>query len=397
MNQRALTISCYIGYFLIGVIGLVYAPALPLMIDNFGITLVAAGAIFPAKSIGSLIGSPLGGRLSDYWGRKPVVLWGCVIQGVGLAMIALCSQWWMVLALFALAGIGGGFVNIPLNALISDINPHRRGAALNTLHALFGLGSLVGPLLVGFVLSLQVSWQAVFCAVAGFWLLYGLLMATQKFPQTQGQSRAGRSRTQQSTVALSDLLRHPVFLLLLSIAFVYNGLAHGLVGWLNTYMDSLDFSVLVGSGLVSLFYLGLTTGRFTCRVYSDSLGYSKVLLLCALGSVIFYPLAVLATSPLLIALGVTLAGFSLSGLYPTGLAYVNTLFPDGAGTTIGVMSVAMSTGATALPWLIGVLAETRGFRFGLGLGAVTALWLLIAALWVRAMEQRAHRPTGVAG
>ena len=61
MNQRALTISCYIGYFLIGVIGLVYAPALPLMIDNFGITLVAAGAIFPAKSIGSLIGSPWAG------------------------------------------------------------------------------------------------------------------------------------------------------------------------------------------------------------------------------------------------------------------------------------------------------------------------------------------------
>ena len=144
-------------------------------------------------------------------------------------------------------------------------------------------------------------------------------MATQKFPQTQGQSRAGRSRTQQSTVALSDLLRHPVFLLLLSIAFVYNGLAHGLVGWLNTYMDSLDFSVLVGSGLVSLFYLGLTTGRFTCRVYSDSLGYSKVLLLCALGSVIFYPLAVLATSPLLIALGVTLAGFFPFGAVSHGV------------------------------------------------------------------------------
>ncbi len=385
MNQKVLTLTSYSVYFLIGVIGLIFAPALPQMIEDFGITLAAAGAIFPAKFIGSFAGAFAGGVLSDRLGRKPVVLWGCLLQAAGMALIPSSASWWLVLALFVLIGLGGGFVNTALNALISEVNSHRRGAAMNTLHGIYGVGSLVGPVIVGFVLSQAVSWQTVFRGAAVLWAIFAAIAAVQSYPQvTRKPVHSGEPETSTS---MGRVLLHPIFLLLFLVSFIYNGAATGLVGWINTYMDSLNFSLLLGSSMVSLFYLGLTVGRFTCRVYADRVGFSRIILLCALGSAVSYPLAAFASHPAAIASGVFFAGLFFSGLHPTGLAYANTLFPTAAGTTTGLLSMAMSLGATIVPWLIGLLAQWGGFQWGLGLGVILVVGLVAVAVRLLVLER----------
>jgi len=176
---------------------------------------------------------------------------------------------------------------------------------------------------------------------------------------------------------LKSFLIHPILITLFFVSFFYNGAATGLVGWINTYMEQMQFSTILGSSMVTVFYIGLTTGRFLCGIFSDRLGFSRTILICSIGSLLFYPLAVFTSQPILIAAGVILSGFFFSGLHPTGLAYANRLFPDSAGTVTGMLSTAMTLGAMILPWLIGLIADYSGFRAGLGL-AFASLFILVA-------------------
>jgi FHS family glucose/mannose:H+ symporter-like MFS transporter len=372
MNKRLLNITSYLGYFFVGIVTVILSPSLPFMIRDFNITLAAAGAAFTSRSAGSFFGVLLGGFLSDKLGRKPLIIIGALVQGIALAVIGSTGSWYMVLLFFIINGIASGFFNASVNTLVAEINIERRGAAMNVLHGVYGLGSLIGPMAIGLVLTWQFGWRLVFYGAGTLWFLFLLLAIGLPFPDPK-EKRVD----QQQPLPLKSFLIHPILITLFFVSFFYNGAATGLVGWINTYMEQMQFSTILGSSMVTVFYIGLTTGRFLCGIFSDRLGFSRTILICSIGSLLFYPLAVFTSQPILIAAGVILSGFFFSGLHPTGLAYANRLFPDSAGTVTGMLSTAMTLGAMILPWLIGLIADYSGFRAGLGL-AFASLFILVA-------------------
>ena len=386
MNKSLLSFSSYTGYFLVGIVALIFAPTLPIMIKDFDITLGIAGIIFPAYSIGSFTGVLLGGILSDITGKKALIIVGSILQAVGLAFIPIVSSWAVVLGIFSIMGLGRGFLNTCFNAFVADINPHRRGAALNALHGVYGIGSLIGPLIIGLLLTFQYSWKLIYFGVAGIWMVYTIVNIFLQYPTT------GHIKKFEIKVdALKTIISSRVFILLFLISFIYNGAATGLVGWINTYMDQMKYPALFGASMVSVFYLGLTLGRFICSYLSDRWGYSKTILACAIGSFIFYPLTIFTSSPVTIALGAFFSGLFFSGLHPTGLAYANTIFSSISGTVTGLLSAAMSLGAMSIPWFIGLVAENSNFKAGLSIGYILVTILVCVAVFLILTERREKR------
>jgi MFS family permease len=387
MNKRLLTLTSYLGYFFIGLISIVLSPSLPYIIKDFNISLAIAGAAFTAGAAGSFFGVFAGGVLSDVLGRKPLIILGCIVQGAAMAAIASTHSWFTVLLFFVVNGIAGGALSTSLNALVAEINVERRGAAMNTLHGVYGVGSLIGPVIVGLVLTWQFGWRFVFYGAAALWILFLLLILALPFPS----AGAGVKTSKQDKIPVRSFLFHPVFILLFFVSFIYNGAATSLVGWINTYMDEMQFSAFFGSSMLTVFYIGLTFGRFLCGIFSDRSGFSRIILICSFGSLLFYPMAIYTQHPILIVIGVFLSGFFFSGLHPTGLAYANRLFPTAAGTITGTLSTAMSLGAMAIPWLTGLIADKSGFQTGLGLGF--ALLFVLAAISIRLLyvEKKADK------
>jgi MFS family permease len=373
VNKRLLTVTSYLGYFLIGLITVVLSPSLPFMIKDFNISLGVAGAVFTARAGGSFFGVFLGGILADKLGKKPLVIIGCLVQGISMTVIASANSWFIVLLFFIINGIFGGFLNTSLNTLVAEIYADRRGAAMNALHGVYGLGSLIGPLAIGLVLTWQFGWRMVFYGAAVLWILYMFLALGSPLPKVEKDST-----DKQKLAPVKSFLFHPVFILLFIVSFIYNGSATSLVGWINTYMNEMEYSTILGSGMVTVFYIGLTAGRFLCGLFSDRIGFSRTILYCSIGSLLFYPLAIYSSQPILIAIGVILSGFFFSGLHPTGLAYANKLFASSAGTVTGALSAAMSSGAMIVPWLVGLIADKAGFQAGFGLG-LALLFILVAA------------------
>ncbi len=185
------------------------------------------------------------------------------------------------------------------------------------------------------------------------------------------------------------MLRQGPFLALFLISFIYNGVAYSLLGWVAVFMqESAGFSVFLSVSMVSVFYVALTIGRFVVAAFAERVGYGTIFLVLALGITLSYPLVVLDLHPWLVVAGVFLTGLSLSGLFPTALAYGSRLYPEQTGTVSGTLNAALTLGGMIPPLWTAVLAGAWGLQAALGVNYIMVPPLIWLALYLGRRETR---------
>jgi fucose permease len=113
-----------------------------------------------------------------------------------------------------------------------------------------------------------------------------------------------------------------------------------------------------------------------------------VLLILGIGITLTYPLVLMGNSQLVVV-GVFLTGLSLSGLFPTALAYGARLFPEQTGTVSGTLSIAMTLGSMVPPLWTGVVAGIGGIQLALGVNYLLVPPLILLALYLGRREHSA--------
>ncbi|MDQ0351806.1 EmrB/QacA subfamily drug resistance transporter [Alkalibacillus filiformis] len=118
--------------------------------------------LFSAFMITSAVTVPIYGKLSDVYGRRPFYLFGLIVFAIGSVLAGLAeSMMWLIVAR-AIQGIGAGAMMTMPNATIGDIfNPKERGKWMGVLGIVFGISSIIGPTLGGFITQ-QFGWEWVF-------------------------------------------------------------------------------------------------------------------------------------------------------------------------------------------------------------------------------------------
>lgn len=166
-NSRLTTIFVIVFIDLLGFS--LILPLLPFYAETYGATPTQVGLLVASYAAAQLLGAPLLGRLSDRFGRRPVLIISIFGTFVGFLMLGFAQSLWMLFASRLLDGFTGGNISVA-QAYITDITDEKnRARGLGLVGAAFGLGFIIGPA-IGGTLSVYGFALPAFVA-AGFSLL----------------------------------------------------------------------------------------------------------------------------------------------------------------------------------------------------------------------------------
>src|SRR3979411_1041678 len=177
-------------------------PILPLYAEHFHASPIAIGWLTGIFSGMQIIFTPILGKLSDRFGRRPVLFVSIVGTAAGVAVLGFAQSPRLLFAGRILAGITGGNIAIP-QAYIADVTaPEKRSRAMGMIGAAFGLGFTFGPLIGGMMSRISYSAPFFFAAgpaVANAVLVYLIL------PESLPREHRARPHEEASTV---EVFRH---------------------------------------------------------------------------------------------------------------------------------------------------------------------------------------------
>lgn len=156
--------------FLSAIEGTVIGPAGPTIVSELG-SVQLLSWIFTAYLLTMAVSTPIFGKISDLYGRKPVFLIGCALFLLGSLLCCLAQNMEQLIIYRAIQGIGAGAVVPVTFTIIGDIyRIEERGKIQGWISSVWGISSLVGPLLGGYFVD-NLGWQWIF----GFNVPFGLL------------------------------------------------------------------------------------------------------------------------------------------------------------------------------------------------------------------------------
>jgi DHA1 family tetracycline resistance protein-like MFS transporter len=187
-------------------------PLLAPFAQNYGFSGAQIGLLYAAYPMCQLVAGPILGRLSDRYGRRPLLVISQAGTSLSFVILGLSSNFTVMLLARMLDGASGGNILVA-QAYVADVTkPEHRSRGLGLIGMAFGLGFVLGPLLAGILLALPVAeaWRLrlPFLVAAGFSTVAWLLVLT-RLPE----SRAGDGeRTAARVVSwrgLTDTIKLP--------------------------------------------------------------------------------------------------------------------------------------------------------------------------------------------
>lgn len=277
---------------LIDLLGLtIIIPLMPLYATVFGagaMTIGLLGAAYPAMQF---IGAPVLGRLSDRYGRKPVLVISQIGTFLGFVLLGLAGNLWVLFLARIIDGLSGANIATAQAAISDSTGEKTRTQGLGLLGAAFGLGFIIGPVIAFVSLTLSGNDYRVPAWVAAAFSLTSILLTLFWFQETLPLARRGQQTKKPpfTLQALFQALRHPSVGLLLVLMFAQQIAFGGFEQFLALFtlnrlgMNASGNSIIfVYVGIIVVIVQGGLIGRWS-RQYGDRKLIYAGLLALALG------------------------------------------------------------------------------------------------------------------
>lgn len=352
---------------------------LPRVLSEFGWTFTLAGLVIAANSVGYFTSTLLCGVLVHRFGLKPVVVVGLVLQAASLFLFGTTPSAAQNAFLSFFIGVGGGAVEVTINS--SAVRMERPGQShlMSFIHASFSVGAIVGPVVIGLIVSRELPWQGVYRALGLVSLAIALLMALLPFRVL----RYGREPGHDGT-ALPALFSRPLLFLAFFALFLYVGFETGITNWLSEYfVRVLGTPAPVGAFMVALFWAGILVGRVVLPVAYRGERQAGVLVGLAGLYTVSLVAGLLVHSPGPAGLFFFLASLGCSAVYPIVMTLLGRHFSEAQSVAVGFVTTGGGIGMLVFPLAMAGVAERSGLRAGFLLYALMGAALFALALFIR--------------
>lgn len=375
----------------------------PSIRTGFLIPLDAIGLLLTASVAGYMTSSFLSGFLLSRLGVGRVLAASCLLTGLALLGYTLVPAWWMMVLLGVCSGLGAGAIDAGLNTYVAT---HFGDRLMQWLHACWGVGITLGPLIMTVGLTTLHTWRAGYQVVGGFQIAlaagFGLTLAKWSQNPAPAGGEAEKRLTDYRT-PLGATLRQRQVWLSVALFFLYVGAESALGLWTYTLLTE---SRGVGEALAGFFagsyWFTFTVGRIAAGMVARRVGVNKLVLGGLAGALLGAGLLIWDPSEWANVLAVGVIGLSIAPIFPAMMSGTRTRVGDHyAANTIGMQMAATGLGAAVIPGLMGVLAR----RFSLEIIPVCLLvvyagllgFYVMAAAPAKRQTAAASAPTEQAG
>lgn len=388
----ALSFACFVALGMgAGLLGVAW----PSIRTTFGLPLDALVALLISSTVGFVIGSVTAGQMMARLSIGRFLLLTNLMAAAGMAGYALAPGWWVLVACGLLTGWGAGAIDTGLNIYVAATGGVR---IMNWMHAMFGVGATIGPLIMTTVVGLGVGWRFGYVIASLFHLTLSLtfipFLNQMSFRGIAHAPAVDGGDPRQPEPSMTTL-RLPVVLLSILLFLLYTGVESTTGQWSFTlFTEERGISTYLAGLMTSLFWATLTLGRILFGAAAHAIGVQRLLRLSMVGAV-FSAALFLLRSPLAGFVSIGLMGLSLAAIFPTLTADTpHRAGPGHAANAIGFQTGAASIGFAVLPGVAGFLAARLGLEvLGPYLVITSALMLLTNEFAIRLVARNIQRTT----
>lgn len=341
-----------------------------LAITMFGITCVAIGTIneyltqsFEVDKIfigllaslfatGALIGSVSFGPIVDRFGYKIILIISLILLFVGFEVIGRTSDLNVIRAMIFLFGLGGGVINGGTSALVSDLNPDKKGAYLSILGVFWGVGALSFPLITSVLLKSGMDYSAILISIGLFVLIPIAMFVLLKCPPAKNSEGIPYRK-------YVEMIKNPAILLIAFFLFFQSGFETLVTTWTPKYfleMYALDTQTAILS--LTVMSISLTVSRILLGYVLKKVENWKVVMAGLFVVIAGFLLMRFGGSFLVGLIGIALVGAGASATVPVMLGYVGAMYPEISGAAFSLVLFIALTGNAILNAIGGVVFET---------------------------------------
>jgi fucose permease len=383
-RKTNLLLLAYIAFVALGLPISLMGVAWPTLRAGFSLPLDALGLLLISSTLGYLISSFIIARLISRFGIGSLLVFSSLLSAAAFIGYAIAPSWAVVVMMGAIGGFGSGVIDAGLNTyLAAEYNEGQ----MQWLHASFGVGATLSPLIMTASLAVFASWRPAYIFVSILMVImaicFSLTLPAWRRPK---QLSTGAAESEGAELGLMDyqtslwetLLRVIIWVGILMF-LLYTGAEYTLGNWTYTLFTEgrgvgPQLAGLWAGGFWGTFTLGrVLAGLYAHRIPLTTMMYGA-LALALVGAILFWWNPI----PLVGIAGVFIVGFALAPIFPGLVSSTSQRVGQRhAGNTIGIQMSAAGLGGALLPSLAGYMAERISLETIPVMLSVSLLGLLI--------------------
>jgi fucose permease len=382
-----LLVLAYIAFVALGLPISLIGVAWPTLRVEFSLPLDALGALLISSTIGYLISSFIIARLISRFGIGSLLILSSLLSAGAFIGYTIAPSWTILIIIGAVGGFGAGVMDAGLNTyLAAEYNEGQ----MQWLHASFGFGATLSPLIMTVSLAIFSSWRPAYIFLGTMMVVlaifFTLTLPAWKRPKQLSNEAAESEDAERGLMdyrtSLWETLLRVVTWVSILMFLLYTGAEFTLGNWTYTLFTegrgvSPQLAGLWAAGFWATFTIGrVLAGLYAHRIRLNTMMYGA-LVLALVGAIWFWwnPITLIGVA------GVFIVGFAMAPVFPGLISSTSQRVGKRyAGNTIGIQMSAAGLGGALLPALAGVLAERISLETIPVMLTVSLLGLLILYL-----------------
>lgn len=381
----------YLSFISLGLPDGILGSAWPVMYPQFSVPVSYMGIVSMIVAAGTIVSSLLSDRLTKALGVGMVTAVSVAMTAGSLLLFSVTDSFTLICIWAIPYGLGAGSVDAALNNYVAL---HFKSRHMSWLHCFWGIGASLGPYIMGYTLSIGQSWAVGYRKISALQvvltviLILGLPLWKKAFSPKADTSATCRGK--QRPIPLREVVSIPGAKSIMLTFLCYCAVEITAGSWASSYMVMVKgIDEATAAGFASLFYIGITVGRFFNGFVSMKLSDHQMVRAGQVIASIGIAVMLIPTDTRWVSLvAFLLVGLGCAPIYPSLIHCTPKLFgADVSQALIGVQMASAYVGSCLSPTIFGLIAKPLGMSFlPIYIGIFMAIMILMHMHLVRQKE-----------